>query len=82
MHCPCVELSTGHVFVPDAVRAITPVEQKLESYPAFFKVVGVGYVVEISFPWSFSPGPLGQYLQAVHKVRQEFIDKLLQSPSS
>ncbi len=78
-----VELSTGHCFVPDSVKGITPLHRK--DYAATFNVVGIGYVVEIYLPLynncTLMGGDRTEYfkteMERLAAIRQEFVDKLL-----
>lgn len=78
-----VELSTGHCFVPDSVKGITPLHR--EHYSATFNVVGIGYVVEIYLPLyndsTLSGADKLKYfkteMERLAAIRQEFVDKLL-----
>lgn len=77
-----VELSTGHVFVAESVRAITPLRNPSQG-GYIFDVVGVGYVVQIPFTIGWSRFEKGQYvfdpedIKKVMAIRDEFVEKLL-----
>jgi hypothetical protein len=74
-----VELSTGHQFIPDSVKSISPLTQLNDKYYGF-DVVGIGYVVQIKLPIPFSLSTKKKTVMRdywMQEIRTEFRQKLL-----
>ena len=62
-----VELSTGHVFESESVKAITPIVK--DGYYRVFEVIGVGYRVTIAREFFKE--------ECFKQLHDEFVEKLL-----
>lgn len=80
-----IELSSGHVFAKGSVQAVGPLTNSLKgNLRAFeFKVIGVGFVVEIEYAWIAQWKKyekfhgIAEFDADAIALRQEAIDKLL-----